>query len=69
MSKKKDMIFIHSKKRSFFDLFSLSDTLAEIAFFSMVFYWNNHCKIKKDKNFMDKMTELKCDILKNKKNH
>jgi hypothetical protein len=58
MSKKKDMIFIHSKNRSFFERFSLSDTLAEIAFFSMVFYLNNHCKIKKDKNFKDKMTEL-----------
>ena len=64
MSKKKGMIFIHSKKRSFFDLFSLSDTLAEIVFFSMVFYLNNYYKIKKDKNFMNKMTELNCDILK-----
>jgi hypothetical protein len=52
------MIFIHSKKRSFFEHFSLSDSLAEIAFFSMVFYLNNHCKLKKDKNFKDKMTEL-----------
>ena len=64
MSKNNDIIFIRSKKGSFFDRFSLSITLAEIAFFSMVVSLNNHCNIKKDTNFMAKMTELKCDILK-----
>jgi hypothetical protein len=69
MRKKKDMIFIHSKKRSFFERFSLSDTLAETAFFSMVFYLTNHCKIKKDKNFRIKRQNYSVIFLRNNKNH